>query len=93
MYIRCKPLISFGWTIARRIAVKKLIDYFKFNQMPMQTFLDSQKILGKYCELVEYLDEMLPDGPEKTVCFRKLLESKDCALRSFAQDVEGESIT
>ena len=35
-----------------------------------------------YADMAHTLDQTLPDGAEKTVCLRKLLESKDCAVRS-----------
>lgn len=36
------------------------------------------------------MDELLPDGPEKTAGLRKLLEAKDCFVRA-ALDREGWS--
>lgn len=33
-------------------------------------------------ELAEFLEEILPEGAEKTVAMRKLLEAKDAACRS-----------
>ncbi len=32
-------------------------------------------------ELAEKLEDMLPDGPEKSAGMRKLLEAKDCFVR------------
>lgn len=36
----------------------------------------------KFAELAEWLDAELPNGPEKSVALRKLLESKDAAVRA-----------
>ena len=41
-----------------------------------------QNISKPFGELAFVLEVQLPDGPEKTMAFRKLLESKDCAVRS-----------
>jgi hypothetical protein len=34
-------------------------------------------------ELAKLIDEQLPGNPEKTTALRKLLESKDCAVRAL----------
>lgn len=48
-----------------------------------------RKVSEPFSQLRFLLDSQLPDGPEKTVCFRKLLESKDCAVRA-ALDIPRE---
>jgi len=35
-----------------------------------------------YCDMAHHLVSMLPEGAETTVALRKLLESKDAAVRS-----------
>jgi len=40
--------------------------------------------------LAEYWDVILPEGAEKTVAMRKLLEAKDAACRSALDLPEGE---
>ena len=55
-----------------------LLKYFKYDHLPEHL----QKISKPFGELAEKLEEILPDGPEKTTALRKLLESKDCAVRS-----------
>jgi len=37
----------------------------------------------EFFKLVEKMTEMLPDNVETSQCFRKLLEAKDCAVRSM----------
>jgi hypothetical protein len=41
------------------------------------------KVVGEWMENVaQYMDDFLPDGAEKTVAMRKLLEAKDAACRA-----------
>jgi len=35
-----------------------------------------------FCELAKTIEETLPDNTEREFALRKLLESKDCAVRS-----------
>ena len=41
-----------------------------------------QRVSQPYHEMAMMLEEELPDGPEKSVALRKLLESKDAAVRA-----------
>ena len=41
-----------------------------------------QDVSKPFSDLAHTLDLILPDGPEKSVALRKLLESKDAAVRS-----------
>jgi hypothetical protein len=54
------------------------IQYFKYEHLPEKL----QEVSKKFSELANWLEENLPDGPEKSVAMRKLLESKDCAVRA-----------
>jgi hypothetical protein len=36
-----------------------------------------------FCELAQEIVNNLPRNPERTVALRKLLEAKDCAVRSY----------
>ena len=58
--------------------VNNLLRYFEFAHLPEHL----QEISKPFNALAHILEEMLPGGPEKTVAFRKLLEAKDCAVRS-----------
>jgi hypothetical protein len=53
------------------------IKYFAFAHLPPKLQAVS-KPLG---ELAEKLEDLLPDGPEKSAGMRKLLEAKDCFVR------------
>ena len=41
-----------------------------------------QRVSQPYHAMAMMLEEELPDGPEKSVALRKLLESKDAAVRA-----------
>jgi hypothetical protein len=55
-----------------------LMRYFEFTHLPLKL----QAVSRDFYELAELVQLSLPDGPEKTVCLRKLLESKDAAVRA-----------
>lgn len=52
--------------------------YFAFAHLPVHLQLVS-KPLG---QLAELLEQLLPNGPEKSAGMRKLLEAKDCFVRA-----------
>ena len=58
--------------------MNNLIQFFAYDHLPEHL----QEISKPFGDLAEQLDSILPDGPEKTVAFRKLLEAKDCAVRA-----------
>lgn len=55
-----------------------LIQYFNFSHLPDNL----QKVSQQFHKLAVHIEHNLPDGAEKTVALRKLLESKDCAVRA-----------
>lgn len=55
-----------------------LLKFFEYSHLPENL----QKISRPLCLLAYEMEELLPDGPEKTVGLRKLLEAKDCFVRS-----------
>lgn len=56
-----------------------LMQFFKCDHLP-----DNLRVVSRpFCELAEKMDKLLTaETPEKSAAFRKLLESKDCAVRS-----------
>jgi hypothetical protein len=54
------------------------IQYFSYEHLPEHL----QEISKPICELAHLMEEMLPDGPEKSVGMRKLLEAKDAFVRA-----------
>lgn len=55
-----------------------LMRYFAFSHLPPHL----QVVSEQFYKLASWIDVTLPDGAEKTVAMRKLLESKDAAVRS-----------
>ena len=54
------------------------IQFFSYEHLPVQL----QKVSKPIAELAHLMEEMLPDGPEKSAGMRKLLEAKDCFVRA-----------
>lgn len=55
-----------------------LLQFFAFNHLPEHL----QTISRPFGELALNICDTLPRNPERTVALRKLLESKDCAIRA-----------
>jgi hypothetical protein len=53
------------------------IKYFSYEHLPP----DLQEVSKPLAELAYMLEELLPDGPEKSAGMRHLLEAKDCFVR------------
>lgn len=60
-----------------------LLRYFTYAHLPPH-LQSTSKI---FADAAGALEDLLPAGPEKTTALRKLLESKDCAVRA-ALDLE-----
>lgn len=52
--------------------------YFDFEHLPV----DLQPISAQFKYVADWVIHYLPSGPERTAAIRKLLEAKDCAVRS-----------
>lgn len=55
-----------------------LIQYFAYSHLPAHL----QAISKPFGELANQLVQILPANSERTAALRKLLEAKDCAVRS-----------
>lgn len=55
-----------------------IMKYFEYKHLPEHL----QPISGSVASVAQYMDETLPDGPEKSAGLRKLLEAKDCFVRA-----------
>jgi len=55
-----------------------LLQYFKVEHLRP----DLAEVSRPFGQLAQALDTTLPGSPEKSVCLRKLLEAKDCAVRA-----------
>ena len=60
---------------------ERLLAFFQFAHLPPRL----QHISLPFCALAVELEHLLPAGSEKTVALRKLLEAKDCAVRSVIE--------
>lgn len=56
-----------------------IMKYFGYAHLPEKL----QAVSKPIGELAEKLDAELPDGPEKSAGLRKLLEAKDCFVRTL----------
>ena len=56
-----------------------MLQFFAYAHLPERL----QKISIPFCELAENIVNTLPRNPERTAALRKLLEAKDCAVRTF----------
>lgn len=62
----------------RHPEIRRLHGYFDYGHLPE----DLQKVSRHFAVMVDVLLQLLPDSPELTVCLRKALEAKDCAVRA-----------
>lgn len=63
---------------ADEIATDHVLRYFHYSHLP-----DSLKARSKpFCDLARQIINSTPRNPERTVALRKLLESKDAAVRA-----------
>ena len=71
----------------RHPEVARLHSYFEYDHLP----LPLQTVSRHFAVTADVLLTLLPDSPELTVCLRKLLESKDCAVRAALELREAAS--
>jgi hypothetical protein len=57
----------------------QILKYFRFEHLPEGPLRSASQ---PFCEMAKQVAEILPQGPERTTCLRKLLEAKDCAVRA-----------
>jgi ferritin-like protein len=58
--------------------MNRLLKFFSYSHLPQHL----QGASKPFYDLAMKIGEELPESPEKTVCLRKLLEAKDCAVRA-----------
>jgi len=56
--------------------------HFQYKHLPAAL----QEFSMPFCVLAAQVVDMLPDNEERSACLRKLLEAKDCAVRSHLDD-------
>lgn len=73
--MRPEPGLS-NW-LAMHPSVEAILQYFKYDHLPQHL----QDVSQPFCDLAQDVASKY-QGPETTVCLRKLLEAKDCAVRA-----------
>jgi hypothetical protein len=61
--------------------MNRLLQFFEYDHLPEHL----QAVSKPFGELAKHLDTILPSNAESTVALRKLLESKDCAVRAVLE--------
>jgi hypothetical protein len=56
-----------------------ILRFFEWEHLPDDGL---QQVSKMFAEIAKNMDFVLPDGPEKSVTLRKLLEAKDAAVRA-----------
>lgn len=64
---------------ARQVSGERLLDFFAYEHLPEHL----QAASRPYGELAVHIVNTTPRNAERTVALRKLLESKDCAVRAL----------
>lgn len=57
----------------------RMLQFFEYEHLPPHL----QNISKPFCVLAQAVVDTLPMNPERTVALRKLMEAKDCAVRSL----------
>lgn len=57
---------------------ERMLKWFEYAHLPEHL----QEVSKPFCNLAESIVTTIAGGPERTVALRKLLESKDAAVRS-----------
>lgn len=70
--------------MSRAPQTERLLKFFEYQHLPE----DLAKVARHFAVMTDVLLTMVPDGPELTVCLRKLLEAKDCAVRAALEALE-----
>lgn len=73
-------------TAHRHESTRQVAQWFTYDHLPNHLATVSKM----YADLAEGLILTTPDSPELTVALRKLLESKDCAVRAKVAAVKLE---
>ena len=60
-------------------AVAHVAQFFSYAHLPPHL----REVSRKFADLADYCVDNLPSNPELTVALRKLLEAKDCAVRTL----------
>jgi len=61
------------------LSADRLLQFFAYEHLPIKL----QEVSIPFSNMAKRICELLPQNPERTVALRKLLEAKDCAVRSL----------
>jgi hypothetical protein len=56
-----------------------IMQFFAYGHLPAHL----QEVSRPFCEMAQKIVDTVPRNPERTVALRKLLESKDAAVRAL----------
>lgn len=56
-----------------------MLQFFSYAHLPE----NMQEVSMPFNTMANFVDQNLPDNPEKTMALRKLMEAKDCAVRAL----------
>jgi hypothetical protein len=70
----------------RHPEIQRLHSYFSYDHLPPKL----RKVSRHFAIAADLMLQWLPDSPELTVCLRKLLEAKDCAVRCALELPDGD---
>lgn len=65
---------------------ERMIKWLSYEHLPKEL----QPIVQKYHNMGLIICGTIPSGPERTVALRKLVESKDCAVRAVIEGMKGD---
>jgi hypothetical protein len=60
---------------------ERMLGFFDYEHLQRE---DLKAVARRFRDLAHLLVKLVPAGPERTVSLRKLLESKDAAVRAVA---------
>lgn len=63
----------------RLLVTEHILQFFKYDHLPQHL----QAISKPFGDMAQQIVDTIPRNPERTVALRKLLESKDAAVRAF----------
>jgi hypothetical protein len=67
-------------------ATEGVLQFFEYEHLPAHL----QEVSKPFADLAQDMASGLT-GPEATVCLRKLLEAKDCAVRAVVAEQKGSA--
>ena len=70
---------DYAQELKERELEEPMLKLFEFEHLPANL----RDVSKPFCMLARHVVHTLPRNPERTVCLRKLVEAKDCAVRTL----------